>query len=134
MKKRTFRGAMFAAVAVPVLLITSVGPASAAENANAIGGREKIKVTVYADGDGANCDVVIDGTIRSQFPIGSNAQRSQVYAASPGNHIVGVNCPTGHVIFNTTITVQPKNVVLDFIDGIFGGVGSSQLSTDLASR
>ena len=134
MKTHTFRGATLAAIAVPVLLITGVGPASAAQNATAIGGRAKIKVTVIADMNGANCDILIDGTIRTQFPIAPNAQRSQVYAAAPGPHMVGVNCPGGNTIFSTTVNVAPANPVLDFIDGMLGSIGSSMFSTDPASR
>lgn len=134
MKTHTFRGATLAAIAVPVLLITSVGIADAAQNATAIGGRAKIKVTVIADMNGAQCDILIDGTIRTQFPIGPNASRSQVYAVAPGPHMVGVNCPGGNTIFNTTVNVGPPNMLLDFFDSMVGNIGSSALSTDPASR
>ena len=134
MKKQALRVATLAAVAVPVLVITGVGSASAADKAIAIPGRQHIKVTVVADGDGAkNCQVFIDGNSKSQFNLDPNQTWSQVYNAPEGNRMVGVNCDSV-LVYNTTAAVSGPNMLLDFVDMFLGNVGSSNLATDAALR
>ncbi|TSD93948.1 hypothetical protein FOS14_21985 [Skermania sp. ID1734] len=115
------------------MLVTGVGQATAADAAGAVGGRDRIKVAIQADSDGATCQVLIGGSIVTTINVPPNQQWFQVYSAEPGTQQVAVTCG-GVFIFNTQVNVDKPNAFLDAIDNSLEGIGSSQLSTDRTRR
>jgi len=131
------RGAIVAAAAVSIVIVAGTGSAHAKDSADAIGGRERIKVTFTSDaGSPADCDVRIDGVVRPDSisaPAGDSA--SQVFAAEPGTRNVKVYCygpgaGGSNPHFEENVTVAPADPMLDLVDQAMAGVGSSALVSD----
>lgn len=135
MNTTIFRTVIVAA-AVPVVLIALPGTAGAAAPA-VEGGRARVQVTANLTGGEFQCRTQLDGGSFSSGFGGAGQPASVLFEnVAVGNHSVKTLCfrPGPDNIYTTPVTVTAPNPVLDAIDGVLAGAGSSALTTDPTLR
>ncbi|MBF6090143.1 hypothetical protein IU438_26535 [Nocardia cyriacigeorgica] len=124
------------AIAAAPTLITSAPAGATATGFDAVGGREKVKITVHADGGGdTGCALYLrDGGIQHpRFDVPANSSRSYVYPVKETGQVwIQVYCDRR--VDGKNVEIQPANPLLDAVDTALAGVGSSALMTDPALR
>lgn len=129
MNKNAIRVAAASLVTVPILAMIGAGTANATD-ATVVGGREKVKVTVHnTTGADMSFPVTIPGHPVSGVDVPANGTSSVViYDVAPGAHTVTVVGLAGVY----PVTVDAANPLLDVVDGVLKGAGSSGMATDRA--
>ncbi|MBF6435208.1 hypothetical protein [Nocardia cyriacigeorgica] len=124
------------AIAAAPMLLTGPSAGAAAIGFDAVGGREKVKITVHADGAGAeDCALYLrDGGIQHpRFDVPANTSRSQVYPVHETGQVwIQVYCDRR--VDGMNVEILPANPLLDAVDAALAGAGSSALVTDPAMR
>ncbi len=139
MKKNTLRATFLAAVAAPVLLITAVGTANAYSSPTFEGGRGRIQVTVVADPALlAECVAIVPGLPWRLFKADAGKTASTLFSGlAVGTYRVQAVCRDdggGETTFTSNVAVTAPDRVLDAVDVILAGAGSSALTTDPTLR
>ncbi|WP_331757943.1 hypothetical protein OG225_41705 (plasmid) [Nocardia sp. NBC_01377] len=139
-------GATVLALAAATAVAVWPGSASAtALDPEPVGGRERVKVTVTStEVDPLGCWASVDGgdTRKIDVPVGGK-QSVLLSQVAPGTRMVRTVCytqppvPKPQILVLDSIRpvqVELANVVLDGLDGLLVGTGSSSMATDPALR
>ncbi len=123
-------------VAAGALLLADPAFAAADPSVQVIPGRARIKVVVHGTeypADRCSVDPDADGRTQS-LAIAPGMNSVVAEGVAPGSRRVLVWCPQGGVIWQGNVDVLPGDPVLDLLDRVFAGAGSSDRVTDPALR
>jgi hypothetical protein len=143
MRTRTIGTGIGALLLAPAMLFTMPATANAAVPSEPIvvAGRERVKFTLLNNTTTfQHCTAEIVGGDHAETPLnGFNPgdTYSVVLPAAPGPRQARVFCLAGIAgvfIYDRILQVEPANPVLDAVDAVLGGVGSSALTTDPTLR